>query len=206
VGAINPAELLIVNTQLWQVRSDRAYYYGEVYNASPSTIANVVVKISVCDQAGAVLSEVTQPATLKQMVKGGTDPFVFTFEKPPRGINVCAQSATADPARADPSYTTSLTIEVTNRPQGGFALAVERKITNPGLLPVKDIHVVIVVYDAKNIVIGLTEITSNPDVQYQPGQSVTLKYTFDTLAGKPDHVTTLVEAAIVAPTNPSLNP
>jgi hypothetical protein len=140
------------------------------------------------------------------MDAGGRVPFVFIFDKPQQGINVCQQSVTADPARPDTTYTTNLGVDVTNRPRGGFVLSVEGKITNPNLMPVRNIHLVVVVYDAKGVIVGITEVTSPAGQLFQPGTSLPVKYTFETLADKPDHMLTLVEAEIVPPTSPSLNP
>ena len=37
---------------------------------------------------------------------------------------------------------------------------VDGSVTNVTLMPVKDIHLVVVIYDAQGIIVGLTEITS----------------------------------------------
>jgi hypothetical protein len=73
-------------------------------------------------------------------------------------------------------------------------------------MPVKDIHLVVVIYDAQGIIVGLTEVTSPAEQLFQPGQSLPVKYVFETLADRPDHMLTLIEAETVPPTSPSLNP
>ena len=206
VGAINPAELLILDTTLWPANSDHTYYFGDVYNASPSAIANVQVKITLCDSQGAVTSQLTQSGLVKQMVKGGKVPFMFTLDKPQKGITVCSQSATADPAKADPTYTTSLAVQINSKLRGGFVVSLDGTVGNPNLVPVRNLHLVVVVYDVNGTIVGLTEITSPSGLLFQPGQKLPVKYTFETLAGKPDKVVSLIEAEVVPPTNPSLNP
>src|SRR5574341_184095 len=60
VASINPAELLLINTHIWQDRSGLTYFMGEVYNASPSDITDIEIRATICDVSGIVLTEETE--------------------------------------------------------------------------------------------------------------------------------------------------
>lgn len=206
VAAINPAELLVINTLLWQDRTGGTHYTGEVYNASPSDASNVQVRVALCDKNGIVLTEVTGDAALKVVPKGAAIPFSIIIEGMPRGTTVCSEQASGEPAHPDPNYTTALTLESSSKYIPRSPLAVEGRVSNPGLVAVTNIQVVIAVYDSQGRVIAFATPDLGIGLRLEPGQSQPFDFTFLNMGGQPDHFALFVEAEIASTASPSLNP
>jgi hypothetical protein len=206
VAAINPAELLIVNTFLWQEAQGKTNYAGEIYNASPSAIKNAHIKAAICDSNGIVITEVSQSAGVKVIEKESSAPFLIVLESMPRGVVVCSEQGSAEPAGSDPAYTSALIVDATGSLNRAGRLQVQGTITNPTLASVQNVHVVISVYNNEGRVVGFTEINSEPGVILQPGQALPFAYVFERLGGRGDRFNTYVEAQIVSDSNPSLSP
>ncbi len=205
VAAINPAELLIANTLLWS-DGTTVFYMGEIYNASPAEAANVKVQVTLCDKDGVALAPLTAEVGLKVIGRGTTVPFMVSMQKLPRGVKICSEQASGDPAKPDPTYTTAINLDVKPFINNRGRLELNGQATNPGLSPVKNIHVVLVVYNADNKVVGYGSLTSDADVLLAPGQAWPVGYTFESLGAKADHYLALAEAEVVSASNPSLNP
>lgn len=206
VAAINPAELLVVNTFLWQETKGKTYYAGEIYNASPSAIKNAQAKVAICDKNGIVITEINQPTGIKVIDKEGSAPFLITLESMPKGVVACSAQASAEPAGMDPSYTNALVVDAKGSLTRAGKLQIQGTITNPGLAPIQNVHVVISVYNSDGKVVGYAEISSDPGVTLQPGQALPFVYVFERLGGRGDRFNTYVEAQIVSESNPSLSP
>jgi len=205
VAAINPAELVITNVLLWQ-SGTTTNVMGDVYNASPAAAANVKVQITLCDRNNVTLAPLTADTGLKVIDRGGTVPFMASIENLPRSTQICSQQATGEPAKPDPDYTTALSLSVTPSFNNRGRFVIDGQVGNPGLAPIKNIHVVLVVYNEENNMVGFGKVISDADILLAPGQIWTISYVFETLGGKADHYVALAEAQIVNPSNPSLNP
>ena len=205
VAAINPAELIINNTYLWTSGSI-TYYMGEVYNASPAAAMNVEVQVTLCDSSGVALAPLITPLTLKVLDRGGSLPFMISAERLPRGVDVCSEQATGVPAPPDPYYTTALGLTVEPFINTRGRLELNGQAANPGLDAIKNLHVVMIVYNELNQVVGLGTLDSDAEVLLLPGQAWPIHYTFEVLGGKADHYVTLGEAQVVPDSNPSLSP
>jgi len=205
VAAINPAELIVANTLLWQ-SGDTTNVMGEVRNASPADATNVQAQITLCDRNGATLSPLSTGTGIKVIDRGGSAPFAISIQNLPRGVQICAQQASGEPAKPDPDYTTALSLTVTPSINSRGRLVLDSQVGNPGLAPVKNIHVALVVYDADNRVVGYGTVDSQAEILLYPGQTWSISYIFETLGGKADRYVALAEAQIVNPSNPSLNP
>jgi hypothetical protein len=206
VASINPAELLIANSTLWQDRDDVTYYMGEVYNASPAEIMNAQVRIALCSEEGVVLAELTRPVALRTAPSGGTVPFSIAFENIPDDPQVCIAEVTAIPARPDPSYSQDLLLD-TGTVIGRYgSLIVQGTVTNPTLIPAINVEVVIAIYDAEGRVIGLETLPLEADPQLDPGQSLSFEHTFNELGGDADRYMTFIQATVFKPPDPSLAP
>lgn len=206
VAAINPAELLIVNTTLWRDAEDVTHYMGEVYNASPSDITDVQVRLVLCNDSGIVSAEITQPAALEVVPVGGSSPFAILVADLPAPVTVCAEQATANPAHPDPSYTTALSLDLTAGFDRQKHLIVQGRLTNPGLSPVTDVDVVLAIYDASNRIVGYHLLAYGPQLELAPGQSVGLEVVFPELAGEAHRYLALAQGHVVMAYNRSLAP
>ena len=131
VAAINPAELLITNTAIWQDDEGFTYFAGELYNAAPSDIMDAELKLTFCGEGGVILAEVSAPIGLTIIEQGGSAPFGLALEGLQSDVTVCARQASAKPAEIIPSYTNALLLE----PATGFDdddnLVLTGKVTNP---------------------------------------------------------------------------
>lgn len=208
VAAINPAELRIANTLLWRDRDDNAYYGGELFNASPSPVIDAQVQVSFCDAGGVVVREVTQPVALARIEPGGISPFVAVMAELPDEVSVCAEATHAQPAPADPTYTTALSFnvdEITYH-QWRRDLTVIGTVTNHSLSPVEAIRVMVVAYDAEDRVMSVEVGALDVGLRLEPGQSTEFEVVVPVLEEQPDHVVTAVEGDIANLTNPSLAP
>jgi hypothetical protein len=207
VAAINPAELRVVSALLWRDRAGITHYSGEVYNASPADVAAVQVTVAFCDAGGIVMAEVTQGVGVKVIQRGGSGAFGISVEDLPDDVAVCSEQPSAEPARADPSYTTALSLDASvSYHQWRRDLTFEGPITNFSLSPVDRVQVIMVSYDAENRVIGYAEAPLDPTVVLLPGQSYDFSYVIPALGGQPDHVVTLVEAHVQTAGSHSLVP
>jgi hypothetical protein len=205
VAAINPAELAVVNTSLWRDKAGLTHYMGEVYNASPSDITAVQVRVAFCNNIGVVIAEVIQPAVLERVRQGGSTPFSITLEGAPADVVVCSTQPSAEPAQMNPFYISDLGLDSV----AGFAdqqLVVQGQVTNRNLLPVHNIQVIGVVYNAQNQVIGLTTFEAGAETRLEPGQSLPFQVVFSELGGEADHFMTLGQAMAIRPSSPSLIP
>lgn len=205
IAAINPAEVLLINTNLWQDRAGNTYYMGELYNASPSTITDVQVSISLCDSNGIVVTETTAPAGLRTLGQGGTIPFSITLKGVPRGSGICDQKVLARPVAPDADYTTKLEMQVSSTRNRRNQLVLRCNLLNPGLSPLRRIHLVAAVYDDSGKVIGYDTYDSPPYNQLGPGQATAIDLTIPALNGKADHFVVLVEAEISHVISPLLS-
>ncbi|MBN1313777.1 MAG: hypothetical protein JXB30_20410 [Anaerolineae bacterium] len=206
VAAINPAELLVINSLLWRDRSKVTHYTGEIYNASPSDAGNIKVRVAICDKNGIVLKEVTGEPALRVIAQGATIPFSVVVEDMPSDVTACSEQVEAEPARPDSSYTTALAIESGAKLDARRQLVVEGSISNPGLTAVLNVHLVIAVYDEEGIVIGFATPDLGVGLRLEPGQSQPFDFTFINLGGKADHSVTFVEAETVGVGDSSLKP
>jgi len=205
VASINPAELLIANSTLWQ-NDDITYYMGEVYNASPAEIMDVQVRIALCSEEGVVLAELTRPVALRTAPSGGTVPFSVAFENMPDDPQVCIEEVAAVPARPDPTYSQDLLLDTGTTVGRGGSLIVGGTVTNPTLTSMTNVEVVIVIYDAEGRVIGLESVPMEDAPQLDPGQSEAFEYTFEELGGEADRYMTFAQATTFNPSDPSLAP
>jgi hypothetical protein len=206
VASINPAELLIANSTLWQDDNDITYYMGEVYNASPAEIMDVQVRIALCSEEGVVLAELTRPVALRTAPSGGTVPFSVAFENMPDDPQVCIEEVTAIPARPDPTYSQDLLLDTGTTIGRGGSLIVQGTVTNPTLASMINVEIVIVIYDAEGRVIGLEVVPMEATPQLDPGQSEAFEYTFEELGGDADRYMTFAQATMFNPSDPSLAP
>ncbi len=205
VAAINPAELAIVNTSLWRDKAGLTHYMGEVYNASPSDITAVQVRIAFCNNIGVVIAEAVQPAALERVRQGGSNPFSLTLENLPADVTVCSAQASAEPAQMNPFYVSDLGLDSV----AGFAdqqLVVQGRVTNHNLLPVHHVQIVVAIYNAQNQVVGFATFDLGAEVRLEPGQSQPFQVVFDELGGEADHFVALGQAMAIRPSNPSLIP
>ena len=206
VAAINPAELLVINSLLWRDKDGGTHFTGEVYNASPASISNISVRVAFCTQTGIVQNEVTRAPALRVIQSGRSSPFSFTVENLPEGITVCAQQVTADPAPPMPTYTTALSIDPRARLTSAREVELSGTLTNPGLSSVTNVDAILVVYNADGQVIGQQTLSFGPDVTLAPGGSQSFDYTFPALGGEGDRFVVLAQADVVVTYNPSLAP
>jgi hypothetical protein len=206
VAAINPAELLVINSLLWRDRSKVTHYTGEIYNASPSDAGNIKIRVAICDKNGIVLKELTGEPALRVVEKGATIPFSVAVEDMPADVTVCGEQIEAEPARTDSLYTTALSIESGAKLDARRQLVVEGNISNPGLTAVLNVHLVIAVYDKEGVVIGFATPDLGIGLRLEPGQSQPFDFTFINLGGQADHSVTFVEAEMVGVGDSSLKP
>jgi hypothetical protein len=206
VAAINPAELLVVNSLLWRDKDSGTHFTGEVYNASPASISEISVRVAFCTEAGIVQNEITRAPALRVIQSGRSSPFAFTVENLPEEITVCAQQVSAKPAPPMPTYTTALSIDPSARLNSAREVELSGTLTNPGLSPVTNVDAILVVYNADGQVIGQQTISFGPDVTLAPGESHSFNYAFPALGGEGDRFVVLAQGEVVVTYNPSLAP
>ncbi|HEC21881.1 MAG TPA: hypothetical protein ENI95_03070 [Chloroflexi bacterium] len=206
VAAINPAELLLVNTSLWRGDDGLTYYMGEVYNASPADIMNVRVRVAICNATGVVLAEAGGAAALRTVQRGDSVPFSLAVEGLPAEVEVCLEQAEAEPARPDPTYTRALALDADAGLDSRGNLVVRGAVTNPELVPVRNVEVVIVVYDPEGRVVGYQLLPLGADLNLQPGQSLGFEHVFTDLGGEPERYMTFAQAEVLSASSPSLAP
>ncbi|MBN1427442.1 MAG: hypothetical protein JXB07_03595 [Anaerolineae bacterium] len=206
VAAINPAELLVINSLLWRDKSKATHYTGEIYNASPANAGNIQVRVSICDKNDIILKEVTGEPALRVIPKGATIPFSIVVEDLPADVTVCSERVNAEPARSDSNYTTALTIESDAKLDARRQLVVSGTVSNPGLMAVLNVRLVIAVYDKEGRVIGFSVPDLGIGLRLEPGQSQPFDFTFVNLGGQADHSVTFVEAETVGIGDSSLKP
>lgn len=208
VAAINPAELLLTNTYVWQGRDGVTYFMGELYNASPADITNVTIKAGFCDAVGIIIGEATQTVPPLVIRQGAVIPFALSLDDLPEGVTACAASVSAEPATPDPAYTTDIALTVLDLSyhQWRRDLRVQGEINNPTLTPLQDVEILIAAYDADNRVVGY--IFFSPDIggRLNPGQTVPFEIVIPVLAAPPDHLGTLAQGVVFSVENPSLAP
>lgn len=206
VAAINPAELLVANALLWRDEDGITHYTGEVYNAAPASITDVSVRVAFCTETGIVQNEITRAPALDVIRSGGASPFGFVVESLPEGVTVCAQQVNASPAPPTPNYTTALSVEPSARLNAQRQVELSGTVSNPGLSPVTDIDVILVVYNADGQVIGQYTISYGPDVTLAPGEGQPFDYSFPSLGGEGERFVVMSQAQTVTYHNPSLAP
>ncbi len=207
VIAINPAEILLVNTSFWQGQTGTVYYMGEVYNASSVDITDIRLRVAFCDASGVIRAETDEILTPKLIRSGETFPFGIAIEGTPQELNVCSRQITADPASPDPAHTTA-NVHVSNTQYNQWRrdLKIEAEVTNPALRSIGSIEIVIAVYNASGQIIGYGVVGLDATTVLEPGQSKAFEYTFQELGGEPDHLAVFAQAEILGLTNPSLAP
>jgi hypothetical protein len=208
VAAINPAELILTNTAIWQDREGRSYYSGELYNASPTDITDVVIRAAFCNADGVILAEVSQEIVPDVIQQGAVIPFAIALaEIPPESV-VCSAQVEADPARPDPGYTTAPVVEIASSDYHMWRrdLTLVGQVSNPTLAPLDDVEVVFVVYDAENQMIGYMLYRLDMEGWLEPGQPQPFEVVIGKLGGVPDHMATLVQARVAGASSPSLVP
>lgn len=207
VAAINPAELRVINSMLWQDRSDNTYYTGELLNSSPSDITDAKVTVSFCDENGIVIAEVTQPVDLRLIPQGEFRAFGVTVEDLPDDVMMCRETATAEPASPDPTYSTAVSLQAeVSYHQWRRDLTIEGPLNNYGLTPLNHIEVFIIAYNAENQVIGYAKVPLDASQRLDPGQSYDFEWVMPALAAMPHHVATQVQAQVINQNSPSLAP
>jgi hypothetical protein len=210
VAAINPAELVVVNTTMWQDRKGMTHYTGELYNASPVAITNAQIHTAFCADPNIIVAEVSQTIPPARIEQGSVIPFAFIIEIEgmPDLVTICSEQATAEPAQLDPTYTTAITVEITasNHNQWRRDLTLEGQITNPTLTPVSSVEIIIAAYDAENHVIGYLLFRPELDGHLEPGQPQPFEVVLQELGGIPDHLAMLAQARVFEIDNPSLVP
>ena len=202
VAAINPAELIVGNTSLWYSWGGFTHYMGEVYNASPAAITGVQVRVAFCDSGGVVVKEVLVDVVMRRVEAGVAAPFAITIEGLPREVTACARQASAQPVGHDPSYTTALVLETTTELNRNRQLVMKGTVTNPNLIPVNNIDVLLIIYDEEGIVIGYELLQVSE--RLFPGQSWEFEHTFKVLGGTAHHAATFVQGSLVDSADPSL--
>lgn len=205
VAAINPAELLLVNTSLWRDESGQTYYMGEVYNTSPTEIAGIEIDIAFCNNDGVVLAEFTQPPSLDEIESGGTGPFAIVAKGLTQAITICVEQVSAVPSRTDSPHTTALQV-TTSTSSDKDELTVQGQVTNPGLATVNDLEVLLVIYDDAGQVIGHVVLGFGSDGWLEPGQTRYFGYTFPALGGDPARIRAIGQGKNFVPTDPSIVP
>jgi hypothetical protein len=170
-------------------------------------VTAVQVRVAFCDSGGIVLAEITQAVGLKLIPRDSSGAFGLAIDDLPEGVVICSEQPSAEPARADPSYTTALALDArVSYHQWRRDLTFEGPITNFGLSPVDGVQVILVAYDAENRVIGYAEAPLDATVILLPGQPHDFSAVIPVLGGQPDHVVTLVEAHVQASDSHSLAP
>lgn len=207
VAAINPAELRITNALVWQDRSNNTYYTGELLNSSPADITQAQVTISFCDDKGIIVAEVTQPVEFKIIPQGETRAFSVQVEDLDDDISVCRETASAQPAAPDPSYSTTISLQAeVSYHQWRRDLTIKGPLNNYGLTPLNHIEVFIIAYNAQNQVVGYAKVPLDVAQRLDPGQSYNFEWVIGALGEPPHHVATLVQAQVINQSNPSLAP
>lgn len=204
VAAINPAEMLLLNTYVWQDRTGITYFMGELSNASRSEIFGIEMKIAFCNSAGVVLTEVEASPGLDRIRSGRSSPFVASADDLPNDVTICLQEVSARPARPDPFYTDGLSLTAEASLNFRRQLVIRGTLNNPTLVPVNNIRVILGVYDAQAQIIGYGQREYGLDLQLDPGQSVPFEYIFEEIGGTADRFTTLAQGTVVRASNPSL--
>ncbi len=206
VTVVASSDLPITGTTLWQDSDGVTHYMGEVRNVSPVSVAGVEVRVALCDEGGIVMAEVVEKAALDQVPPGGSTPFAVQAEGLPSGVVVCAEQATASLAGGDRTYTSALAL----RPRAGFdddgRVVIEGEVGNPGLAPVTNVEVVLLVYGADDRLVGYHLIGFGPDVTLAPGETAMFIHTFPELGGIAERFATLAEGRVAIFENPSLAP
>ncbi len=197
-AAINPAELLLINTSLWRDDAGIVYYAGELYNASAYTILDPQVSISFCNPASVVIAEITRPAALRLVESGETVPFGVTLSGTDTIASVCGEAAIAQPAPVQNDVATNLVVQagVTG---DGDALIISGQVTNTGSSTVADPAVAIVIYDEAGGVVGYTRITFGAGATLEAGASQSFRHTFTTLGGEDAEYATLAQGRLLPP-------
>jgi hypothetical protein len=206
VAAINPAELVLVNSALWHDEQDITHYGGEVYNTSHADITNVQVKVALCNSIGIVMTELTQPAALAIVPSGGSTPFEVTASGMPTTISVCSQQATADPAPPNSPITTALSLQSSAGYDRQHRLTINAVVQNPGLSPITDVDVILVVYDADGRVIGYHTVSYGATLELAAGDSQDVSYTFPSLGAEAARFAALGQARVETIYSHSLAP
>ncbi|GAB4472334.1 MAG: hypothetical protein Kow00124_10270 [Anaerolineae bacterium] len=205
VAAINPAELLIANTALWQTGT-LTYYTGELINASPSTISGVQIRVAFCNSAGIVLAEVLQPVALDYVARGASSPFAIQVENLGRDVRICIEQGSAQPAAPDPNYFTAFGLDMSLQTTRSGELIARGRLINPALSPASDIEIVITIYDADGRVIGVGRVVFGPTLLLPPGAAQEFAYTFDTLGGDAERYQAVAQGRLIDLTRASLLP
>lgn len=208
VAAINPAELILTNTTIWQDREGGSYYSGELYNASPTDITDVKIHAAFCNADGIILTEVSQEIVPDVIQQGAVIPFAIALEEIPPESVVCSAQVEANPAQPDPGYTTAPVVEIASSDYHMWRrdLTLVGQVSNPTLAPLDDVEIVFVVYDAENQMIGYMLYRLDMEGWLEPGQPQPFEVVIGKLGGVPDHMATLVQARVAGTSSPSLMP
>lgn len=185
VAAINPAELLIVNTYQWVDEEDVLHFSGELYNAAPATIVDALLLVGFCDQNGTVLAELRQAPAVSRVTSGGRVPFAVTLSGLPEAVQVCVSTASARPEPAIPTLSTGLLISPGQASLLEEALVVDGSISNPELASLQDIVVSVAAYDVEGRVVGYASLSYGESLVLAPGASHRFQIVLSGLGGDP---------------------
>ena len=206
VAAINPAELPIIDSLLWQDDEEITYWAGQVRNNSPTAVDNPLITVALCDESEVVVAEVTQEMTISRIGQGGTIPFGFTFADLPDDLTVCQQSVTGIPAQPERDLINALSVTTQVDRAAGIELLVTGLVTNNTLSSVTDIELMIAVFDEGGTVVGHRILEFGPGIILQPGQSLDFRETFEELANSGSSYIVYNEAVILREPSPALVP
>ncbi|NDJ51943.1 MAG: hypothetical protein GYB68_02520 [Chloroflexi bacterium] len=194
VAAINPAELLLVNTFLWRDNQGVTNYTGELYNTSPAPITEAQVRVAVCDVNGIILTEISTSVVLQRIERGAVAPFNIAVSDLPEGVEVCSERVSAQPAQPDATYTRSLNVDSFADLDNRNVLFVEGTIANPGLAPITEIELLVIVYNADGLAIGYQLVEFGGELILGPGESTGYRVEFEAgIGGEPVQFAALVQ-------------
>jgi hypothetical protein len=205
-AAVEPAALQLRGTSLWRDADGLTYFMGEVVNSSGRDLVDVQVRVALCDEAGIVLADVTQPAALTRVAAEGSSPFAAALPDLPEELSVCGQGVTAAPAEPDPRYTSTLLLDASAGYDTSRRLVIRGSVTNPGLASVTEVEIFLLVYDATDRLVGFQPAEYDPDLVLAPGASDVFEHTFPELGGTAERFVALAQARVISARSPSLLP
>ena len=205
--AVNPAELIIANTALWEPEEDASgwVYSGEVSNVSPGAVTDVEVRVVLCDARSVVVSEYRGETGLTVIPAGGSSPFALRLGDLAAGLSVCSEQAEAVAAPQDTPVTTALQVEA-GATGDAETIFVQGQVANPGLASVTDVRLVAAAYDGAGRVVGVATSPLGVGLVLEPGQAAPFEVSVTVLDAEAARTVVLAEARIIVDQNHSLAP
>lgn len=205
--AVNPAELVIANTALWESEDDvwGWVYSGELTNASPGAVTEVEVRVVLCDTRSVVVSEFRGEVGLSVIPAGASSPFALRLGDLASGLSVCSEQAEGVGAAQDTPITTELQVEG-SASSGGDVIAVQGQVANPGLAPVTDVRLVAAAYDEAGRVVGFETAPLGVGLVLAPGEAAPFEISVPAVDAEAARTVVLAQARVLPLQDYSLAP